>query len=88
MIVYITHDLSEAHIVAGRLQSESIPAIVDHAAGRSAIGITIGSFGEVRVLVHPANYDRAIEILFPEGVDALPDNTNRIIYHWDEEDDG
>jgi hypothetical protein len=83
--VYITHNLPEAHIVAGRLEYEGIPAMVNQAIGRSAIGITIGRMGEVAVLVHPADYDRALEILDPEGPDELPDSTADVTYHWDDD---
>jgi hypothetical protein len=56
MIVYITHNAPEAHVVAGRLETEGIPAMVYYEAGAGALGIHIGSLGEVKVLVHPGNY--------------------------------
>lgn len=89
MIVYTTHNPEEAHIVAGRLKHEGIPAIVDHAIGARSIGITIGSMGEVRVLVHPNDYDDAVAILDPDEdfPEELPDTTDRIIYHIDEDDE-
>lgn len=89
MIVYTTHNSGEAHIVAGRLKHEGIPAMVDHAIGARSIGITIGSMGEIRVLVHPKDYDMAINLLDPEGpgFEELPDTTDRIIYHIDEDDE-
>ncbi len=87
MVAYITHNLTEAHIIVGRLQSEGIPAMLDHMAGMSAIGITLGSWGEVRVLVHPENYDLALDILFPDEPDALADGTDDIIYYSGDDDD-
>jgi hypothetical protein len=89
MVAYVTHNISEGHIAAGRLQAEGIQAIIDHMAGMSAIGITIGSWGEVRVLVHPVDYDRALAILTPEEYDALADSTDDVIYYGgeDEEED-
>lgn len=75
MVAYVTHIITEAHIIVGRLQHEGIPAIIDHMAGRDAIGLTIGTWGEVRVLVHPENYDAALMLLFPEDADALDDGT-------------
>ncbi len=89
MIVYTTHNPEEAHIVAGRLKHEGIMAMVDHAIGARSIGITIGSMGEVRVLVHPKDYDTAMTVLDPDnpGFDELPDTTDRIIYHIDEDDE-
>ena len=87
MIAYVTHNVSDAHIVAGRLQSEGIAAMVDHMAGRSAFGITIGDMGEVRVLVNPDNYERSQLILFPDERDELADQTGDIIYRWEDDDD-
>lgn len=88
MIVYVTDNLNEAHIVAGRLEHEGIKAIVDYMAGRSAIGITLGSWGEVRVLVHPSDYDMAEAILSDEP-DMLEPGDDTIIYDegWDDDTD-
>ncbi len=80
MIVYSTHDYTDAHIVAGRLQVEAIPAIVHRQPGASALGITIGALGEITVLVHPENYDEALLLLEPDELDALPDTTNDVTY--------
>lgn len=87
IVIYITHNLPEAHIVAGRLEHEGIPAIVDYMAGRSALGLTIGTWGEVRVLVHPDDYEIAHLILFPDEPDQLPNNTNDINYIWNDDDE-
>ena len=86
MIVYITNNLSDAHIVVGRLESENIKAIIDHMAGRSAMGLTIGSWGEVRVLVHPNDYEQAVALLEPETPEELADTTQEIQYIWDEDE--
>jgi hypothetical protein len=86
IVVYVTYNLPEAHIVAGRLQSEGVPAMVNSALGASALGIIFGSLGEVRVLVHPSQYELALSILDEDvRVDALPDDVDRIIF--DAEDD-
>jgi len=85
MVVYITYNVPEGHIVAGRLQSYGIPAMVHQALGASAFGITIGSLGEVRVLVHAEHYDEALALLAPDDPDLLTDDTERIIYDDDEE---
>jgi hypothetical protein len=87
MITYVTHNVTDAHIVAGRLRSEGIAAMVDHMVGRGAFGITIGNMGEVRVLVHPDNYERSQLILYPDELDELPDQTGDIIYRWEDNDD-
>ncbi|GAB4531446.1 MAG: hypothetical protein OHK0046_52240 [Anaerolineae bacterium] len=87
MIVYIAQHVTEAHIVAGRLQTEGIPAMVDFMAGRDAIGLTIGRWGEVRVLVHPEDYEVAQRILF-DAPDVLPEgDDDDVIYYDDTEDD-
>lgn len=87
MVVHVTYDFHEAHIVAGRLQSEGIAAMVHQQAGASAMGIHIGRLGEIRVLVHPQDYDLAISILDPEEADALPDDVDRIIFGDDSDDE-
>lgn len=89
MVAYITYDLMEAHIIVGRLQHEGIMAIVDHLVGRAAFGITLGMWGEVRVLVHPADFEDSQIILFPEGPELLddPNETDTIYLNMDEEDD-
>lgn len=87
--VYLTHNPTEAHIVAGRLKHEGIQAMVHQEAGASAIGINIGNLGEVKVLVHPEDYDEALAIIDPEEPEALPETTDDIVYMMfdDEEDD-
>ena len=87
MIVYITNNVSDAHIVVGRLKTENIMAIVDHMAGRDAIGLTIGSWGEVRVLVHPNDYEQAVAILEPNQPEELENTTQEIRYIMDDDDD-
>ncbi len=84
-VVYTTYVLADAHIVVGRLQHEGIPAIVDHMAGMSAIGVTFGVLGEIRVLVHLANYEYALDILIPQNPEQLnADNQDHIIFDEDE----
>lgn len=84
MSVYSTYSLPEAHIVAGRLQHEGIPALVHAPIGSVAMGIDLGA---INVLVHPENYAPALEILDPQSLRALPDTTDDITYHWDDDDD-
>jgi hypothetical protein len=82
--VYSTYSLPEAHIVAGRLQHEDIPAMVNSPIGGAAMGIHLG---EIHVLVHPENYLAAAAILNPEDPDMLPDTTNDITYRWEDDDE-
>jgi hypothetical protein len=85
MVVYTTYGLPEAHIVAGRLESEGIPAMVHQMPGANALGIRIGSLGEITVLVRAEDYATALMILEP---DALADSTDDIRYLGvDDEDD-
>ncbi len=83
MVVYVTNNPQEAHIVAGRLEHEGIKTIVHQEAGASAIGISVGLLGEVKVLVSAADYDAALDILYPEDMPELDDGA--VIY--DDEDD-
>jgi hypothetical protein len=84
MVVYITYNFLEAQIVAGRLESEGIQALVYQEPGANAIGIRIGRMGEVKVLVRAEDYDMAETLLFPDEPDILPDDTDRIIFDDDE----
>lgn len=87
MVVYATYDFSDAHIVAGRLEVEGIKTMVYRQAGAGALGITIGSIGEITVLVHPSEEARALAILGEGDQDLLPDSTDDIVYYMDEDDD-
>ncbi len=78
MVVFITHVPAEAHIIAGRLKHEGIPHHIHSQPGASAIGITIGRMGEIKVLVRPQHYDEAVELLFPEEDPALPDSSDYV----------
>jgi hypothetical protein len=70
MVVYTTYNAPEAHIVAGRLQSEGVKAWVHQEPFGSAMGITFGQLGEVRVVVNAEDYDTALAIL-NEPIDPL-----------------
>ncbi len=86
MVVYLTYSVNEAHVVAGRLEHEGIPSMVHRQVGAGAIGITIGSLGEIRVLVASTDYERALDILESGEPAALPDSTDQIIYNLPESD--
>lgn len=87
MVVLETYNLPEAHIVAGRLQAEDIHALVHTVAGAGAMGIHIGTIGEVKVLVTESDYGRALEILYPEEAAALPPDEQFSDNHDEEDDD-
>lgn len=86
--IYITHNLQEAHIIAGKLQTYDIPAMVHTVPGASAIGITIGNLGEINVLIHPDNYDDASDILFGDESPQLEETTDKVQYIWQDDGDG
>lgn len=88
IVIYVCHDLQEAHIVAGKLQAFDIPAMVNTVPGASAFGITYGNLGEIKVLIHPEDYDRAEDILFPEEDPQLENNNDKVQYFWSEDGDG
>lgn len=83
--VFITHDLQEAHIIAGKLNAFDIQSMIMTVPGASAIGITIGSLGEIKVLVHPDNYDEAYDLLFPPILDEIEENNDPINIIWQDE---
>jgi hypothetical protein len=78
IVIYSTYDYTEAHVIAGRLQVEGIRAMVHQQAGAAAFGVTVGVLGEVTVLVHPQNEERALDILEPTEPEALPDSLDDI----------
>jgi hypothetical protein len=87
MTVYVSHNLQEAHIISGKLRAEDIQTMVHTEPGASAIGITIGNLGEIKVLVSPDDYDRALDILEHDDYDQLEDNTDAIQYIWEDDDE-
>jgi hypothetical protein len=91
VVVYTTAVFPEAHIIFGRLQSEGIEAYIHTQPGASAMGITLGTFGGISVLVRPADYDVAMELLHGEDDfsddDLLPDTTDEQVIIWDDDDE-
>lgn len=67
-IVYVTNSDFDARVVAGLLETAGIPVIVQQEPAGSALGITVGLLGEVKVVVRPEDYERALDIL-----DDVPD---------------
>ena len=85
--IYVTHNLPEAHIIVGKLRTYDIPAMLHQEAGATAIGITLGNLGEIKILVSPADYDRAVELLLPEEVERMEANNDRIQLIWPDDVD-
>lgn len=85
MVIYVTDNSPDAHIVVGRLETEGIRSWVYQEAAGSAFGITVGALGTVQVLVNPEDYERAKAILAIEYSDEawLEDGTD----DYEEDDD-
>lgn len=83
MVALSTYNIAEAQVVSGRLESEGIKSWIHQESVGKSMGIQIGPLGEIRVLVHPDDYDRAIAILdsdpeYPQLEDSdyqSPDDT-------------
>ena len=70
MVVARTFGMTEASIIAGRLHSLGIPAVIHREAASTALALMVGPLGEARVLVPPAYYDLAMATLEPD--DSVP----------------
>lgn len=80
--VCVTHNPPEAHIIVGKLRTFDIPAMIHQEAGASAIGITLGNLGEIKILVSPADYERALELLLPADNEQLEASSDKIRLIW------
>ena len=86
--IYITHNLQEAHIVVGMLQANDVPAMIHQEAGATALGITLGNLGEIKVLVSSEEYERAAALLYPDEKDEIEANNDKIQLIWQDDGDG
>jgi hypothetical protein len=93
MVVFTTNDQNEAHIVAGRLEVEGVKSFIQRESLGGIIGITYGAMGDVKVVVNPEDYDKAMAILEPDELYSLSDDNEDVIYYdhhtetEDEDDD-
>ena len=90
-VVFSTPSRPEAHIIVGRLENEGIPAIIHSEVGAEALGIHIGRFGEIQVLVDEVNAHDAQMILDFIFVEADEQDTMELRalgdqLVWDEND--
>ena len=79
VVVWEAPNQLEAQIVAGRLQSEGIPAMIQGESAGTVFGFATGSLAEAAVLVPAALADKAIEILesdveWSEDVVVVPED--------------
>lgn len=82
IVIYTASNIPEAQIVAGRLKSENIQALVNYPVGSSAMGVQLGA---ISVLVHPDDYQAAWQILFTEddsSATELPEGDENTLYDW------
>ena len=86
--IYVTHNLQEAHIMAGKLGANDIPSMIHQEAGAAALGITLGQLGEVKVLIDAADYEKAAAVLFPDSDSQLEANTDKFQLIWRDDGDG
>lgn len=86
MVVLTTYNLGEAYIVAGRLESNDIPTSVVQEPAGSALGINIGTLGEIRLVVRAVDYERALSIL-DDQTQLLEEDFDRIIHEDDDADE-
>ena len=83
----ISHNLPEAHIILGKLRAHDIPAMLHQEAGATALGITYGNLGEIKILVSPADYDAAAELLHIDDSPQLEDSNADLRVIWQDDDD-
>jgi hypothetical protein len=62
-LVATASGMTQAKIIAGRLESEGIAARLRYEAAGSIYAITIDGLGEVRILVPVADWEQAKELL-------------------------
>ena len=86
--VYITHNLQEAHIIVGKLKANGVLALLHQEAGATALGITLGNLGEIKVLVSPADLNMAESILFKESDAQIEASNDKMHLIWQEDEDG
>ncbi|MEP7286416.1 MAG: DUF2007 domain-containing protein [Chloroflexota bacterium] len=86
IVVAVTSGPVEAAMIAERLQSLGIPAIIQHEPLGAILGLSIGPLSQARVAVPETFFERAIETLEP-GATLLEDGEIDDIDDDDEWDD-
>ena len=84
VVVAVNLGPAEAAIVRGRLESESIPAVVQQEAMGIMLGLTVGPMGSAKVLVPEVLAEQALEILAETFEGVEPEGWDD---EWDEEED-
>ena len=86
--IYVTHNLQEAHIMAGKLKAHDLPCHIHQEAGATALGITLGNLGEIKILVDPDDFARAEALLFPDPLNQIEANNDKLQVIWQDDGDG
>ncbi len=86
MVVYIATSDPEAYIVAGRLKNEGIETFVHQEPIAKAYGFSVGTLGEIKVLVRPEDYDRALAILDQDAEADNSEDTDIVSDDYDDEE--
>lgn len=85
MVVATTGGATEAEIIAGRLRSLGIPAMVYREPLAAVYALTIG-LGAAKVLVPEAYYEAAMLTLEPEDLPWLPNGSEESREDDDDDD--
>jgi hypothetical protein len=59
--------MMEAEILKSKLESFEIPCVLKFETAGRLLGITMDGLGEVKVMVSPKDYDKALEIIHSKG---------------------
>lgn len=86
--LYITNNLQEAHVLAGKLRAHDIAALIHQEPGAMALGITLGNLGEIKILVKPADSERAERILFAAPQEQTQASGSDAQVFWQDDGDG
>jgi hypothetical protein len=78
MIVYVADSQPEAHIIVGRLEASGVRSWVQQEPVGQAFGFLVGPLSQVKVLVHPDDYEDAIAILDEEETSAGHDEPDAL----------
>ncbi len=87
IVVAKTNDLTEASIIAGRLQSLGIPAFVQRESLSTVLGLSWGPLSEAKVLVPEDYYEAAMATLEPDDLLWLDDGEDDAGDSYEEDDD-
>ncbi len=66
MVVARANGVTEASIIAGRLESLGIPVVIQRESASAAFGLIYGPLAEARVLVPEKYYEMAMAALEPD----------------------